>query len=480
MGILDRLVRRLKGIGDMPYPDESHWRPLITGRSSRIVLPGSHVDWRAKAGQPWLNSAAWIGMNWIAQSFPEAPLAVVHETADGGDYDTDHPLCQLWRHPNAAYQSGPLVSGVVLSLLSDGNAYLQKVRGRAGELGAPVELYWLPHWRMEPVSDKGSRKLIERYELTQPDGSKEQYRVEDIVHVRYGLDPENTRKGMAPLKPILREIASDNEATTFVAAILANMGIPGVILSTKDPTADIPRDEAERIKELFQQRTTGDERGRPLVIPAPIQVDSLGMSPNELALTALIEQSIARILAALGLSAMAVGLPDSQRTYSNYGEALKAAWENAVTPLMATIGDALDAQLLPEYKPLPTDHVEFDLRDVQALQESATDVHTRARQNYVAGIWKRSEARAETGLDYGPEDEVYADELKAAAQMAALDRQAEIASSQAQSAAQQPPKEQPEQSAGKSHDPEDELPSPWVERVMQEIAALGERDAQES
>lgn len=469
MGILDRLVRRFKGVGDMPYADESHWRPLITGRSSRILLPGSHVDWRVKAGQPWLNSAAWIGINWIAQSFPEAPLSVVHETVDGSQYDTEHPLCQLWRRPNSAYQTGPLQAGIVLSLLSDGNAYVQKTRGRAGDLGPPVELYWLPHWRIQPVSDKGSRRLIDAYEMMLPDGRKERYRTEDILHIRYGMDPENTRKGMSPLKPLLRELASDNEASTFVAAVLANMGIPGVILSTKDPSADIPREEAERIKELFHQRTTGDERGKPLVIPSPIQVDSLGMSPNELALTKLIEQSIARILAAMGLSAMAVGLPDSQRTYSNYGEALRAAWHNGVTPLMAVIGDALDAQLLPEYSPRPNDHVEFDLRNVQALQEKTTDVHTRARQNYVAGIWRRSEARAETGVPVTPEDEVYSDEIKASAQMAALDRQAELAAAQASP------------QAGKSHAPaEDDEPTPWVQRLITEMAALEERDAETS
>lgn len=467
MGIIDNIRRWLKGIGDAPYSDDSHWPPVFGGRATRILLPGSDIDWRRKAGSPWLNSAAWIGINWIAQSFPEAPISVVRDGPDGDIWDADHPLCQLWNKPNTAYSGSALASGVVLSLLCDGNAYLQKVRGRAGGLAAPVELYWLPHWRIEPVADRGSNRLVDRYEMAMPDGSKQRYAVEDMIHLRYGLDPENTRKGMAPLKPILREIASDNEATTFVAAILGNMGIPGVVISTRDPSTDIPEDEAERLKELFRRRTTGDERGRPVVIPAPIQLDTIGMSPNDLALTDLIDQSISRILASMGLSAMAVGLPDTQRTYSNYGQALASAWDNAVTPLMAMVAQGVEHQLLPEYGPPNRLRVAFDLSDVKALQEDWLQRDTRARQNYVSGIWKRAEARAATGMAVEPEDDVYVDEVRAAQQMAALDRQAQIS-------AQTPAPPQPDNSV-KQLEPEE--PSPWVERIMREIAELEqERD----
>ena len=467
MSVLGRWLGRLtrRGFGDMPYSDEGHWKPLAGGHSTRIILPGSNLDWRSKAGSPWLNSAAWTGINWIAQSFPEATLSVATETADGPVYDAKHPLALLWDRPNPAYSGASLIAGVVLSLLCDGNAYLSKVRGRQGALGPPSELYWLAHWRMEPVGT--DTRLVDHYEFTGSSGKPTVIALEDVVHIRYGLDPENQRRGFSPLKPVLREISTDNEAITFVAAILGNMGIPGVVLSTRDANMDIPEDQAERIKTLFQLRTTGDERGKPIVIPAPIQLDTLGLSPNDLALTDLIEQAIARILAVMGLSAMAVGLPDSQKTYSNYEEARRAAWQNAVLPLMATICACLDTQLLPDYKPLATQTTIYDTRNIEALQENNAERDMRARQNYVAGIWKRSEARTATGMDYGPEDEVYVEAVKAAAQAAATE-QAERA------------KPETPQQAAKSAD----APSPWVTRVMAELAALdaagADADAQEA
>lgn len=454
-----------KGIGDMPYSDESHWRPMRNSRRTRVILPGSNIEWSRRVGQPWLNSAVWIGMNWIAQSFPEAEIAVATDTPDGPEYDHEHPLALLWDHPNTTYSGKALTSAVVTSLLADGNAYIYKVRGRAGNLLAPVELYWLQHWRMEPVSDEKRTRLVDHYEYANASGTPERYPIEDIIHIRYGLDPENPRRGISPLRAVLREIASDNEAITYVASIISNMGVPSMLISPTDPDIDLDS-EGEKLVELIQRRTTGDERGRPMLMNFPAKIETPALTPNDMSLTELTEQATARILAALGLSPMAVGLPDSQRTYSNAQEARRSAWENAVLPLMAVIEDGLDTQLLPEYAPADAQHVVYDIRSVEALQANVLERDTRARQNYVAGIWTRAEARIETGLDAGPEDERYVDDIKAEVQAANLERQAQIAEAQA---ARQPAA--PTQSQ-KSLPPDETQSSPWVDRIMQEIAAL--------
>lgn len=458
-----------KGVGDMPYGDESHWQPIRNSHRTRVILPGSRREWSRAVGHPWLNSAVWIGVNWIAQSFPEATLGVATDTAQGPELDAQHPLALLWNHPNSTYSGKALTSAVVTSLLADGNAYIYKVRGRAGALLAPVELYWLQHWRMEPVSDEKRTKLIDHYEYATSSGNSEVYAVEDIIHIRYGLDPENPRRGISPLKAVFREIATDNEAITYVASIIANMGVPSMLLSPTDTDVDL-ESEGEKLVELIQRRTTGDERGRPLLLNFPAKIDTPALTPDDMALTQLTEQAIARILAALGISPMAVGLPDSQRTYSNAEEARRSAWENAVLPLMAVIEDGLDTHLLPEYKPAENQHVVYDVSEIEALQENVVERDTRARQNYVAGIWTRAEARLETGVDAGPEDEQYVDDVRAAAQAANLERQAEIAEAQAAKRPEAVPPAPPQKSLPAVDT--DDAPSPWVDRIMEEIAAL--------
>jgi HK97 family phage portal protein len=467
--------RASKGIGDMAYADESHWRVSGSGSGTRVILPGSKFDWAARVGQPWSNSAAYIGINWIAQSFPEATLSVASSTGDGDEMDPEHPLAVLWNTPNPAYSGAALTAGVVASLLCDGNAYLAKVRGRAGSLIAPVELHWLQHWRVEPVSDKANKKLVDHYEYRHGNGQVETIPLSEVVHLRYGMDLGNPRKGLSPLRALLREIATDNEAITFVASILTNMGVPSMLLSPADNDVEFT-DESQKLVELIQRRTTGDERGKPVILNFPARIDTPALTPSDLALADLTEQATSRILAAMGLSAMAVGLPDSQRTYSNAQEARRSAWENAVLPLMATIEDGLDAQLLPEFKPAQGQHVRFDVSEIAAMQEDVLQRDTRARQNYVAGIWMRSEARTETGKDATPEDDVYVDEVKAQIASDQMDRQIELEEARTANAPEKPEPNEPAPGAPppgaqKALEPAPE-PSPWTERVMAELATL--------
>ena len=58
---------------------------------------------------------------------------------------------------------------------------------------------------------------------------------DDIIHYRDGIDPENDRFGLSGLSAVLREVFTDNEAATYSAAILRNMGVPSIIVTPKNP-----------------------------------------------------------------------------------------------------------------------------------------------------------------------------------------------------------------------------------------------------
>ena len=53
------------------------------------------------------------------------------------------------------------------------------------------------------------------------------------MHFRFGLDPENDRKGRSPLAGVLREVFTDDEAANYTASLLRNMGVPGIIVSRR-------------------------------------------------------------------------------------------------------------------------------------------------------------------------------------------------------------------------------------------------------
>jgi HK97 family phage portal protein len=455
-------VRDRKGLGDMPFADQSHWTP-VGGGQTRIILPGSRRNWAREAGEIWRNSAAAIGINWIAQSFPEAPLVVAADTSDGKTlFDREHPLAKLWRRPNPLYSGRAMTSVAILSLLCKGDAYLLRIPGRTPE---PVQLWWIPHWLVRPTAVG--------YDVRQANGETITYRPDQMVHLRYGIDPHNPMEGYGPLTMALRECVTDNEAATYVVALLTSAGIGGVIMTDRDPHLSVDEDEAARLKAKLTTEQTGDKRFNVVYIPATVNVEHVGFSPNDMAVDDLTQQAVARIFATIGLSPMACGLPDPQKTYSNAAEAKRGGWENGVLPLMALICDELDFGLLPAFAPKPNERTAFDTREVKALQDDRNLRDDNARKNYVAGIWKRSEAREETGRPWVPEDEVYMTDIVDARAVRAAEAQA-TAQASLQPAPGDPTKGISRRIA------KAESPTPWADRVLRELASLAAQTAEPS
>ena len=51
--------------------------------------------------------------------------------------------------------------------------------------------------------------------------------VDDVIHVRMGIDPNSTLTGLSPFFALLQEAATDIEAATTTATVLRNAGIMG-------------------------------------------------------------------------------------------------------------------------------------------------------------------------------------------------------------------------------------------------------------
>ena len=90
---------------------------------------------------------------------------------------------------------------------------------------------------------------------------------QEVVHIRQGVNPNNHRKGFAPLKGVLREILGDEAAGQYAAALLHNMAVPGVVLSPKDDSMGGPsQEEAESIAQIYKQKFGGSNRGAPMIL----------------------------------------------------------------------------------------------------------------------------------------------------------------------------------------------------------------------
>src|SRR3546814_14292914 len=77
----------------------------------------------------------------------------------------------------------------------DGNAYWMIVRNG---LGRPAELWYIPHWLIEPKWPANGSVFISHY-VYSPGGGAASMEIDPaaVIHFRHGLHPHNPRKGLS-------------------------------------------------------------------------------------------------------------------------------------------------------------------------------------------------------------------------------------------------------------------------------------------
>ena len=108
-----------------------------------------------------------------------------------------HPVLDLWNRPNKFYGRRTMEKAIGLSLKIDGNAYIWKVRNRTK--GIVELLAWIPSLPLLP--HMASRRIgIHRWLYDLGRHARYWLPVEDIIHIKDGIDPRNERYGLAAVK----------------------------------------------------------------------------------------------------------------------------------------------------------------------------------------------------------------------------------------------------------------------------------------
>lgn len=377
--------------------------------SSLSMLSSSQRDWNREAGARYDNSAVAAIIQYLTRQITGDPRLVVQsQMRVNGKIEwaeTQHPMPGLLN--NGPLTDGQTLGGVILSLVVSGNAYLIKSRNPIGRVEG---LLYVPHWSVRAINNQdspfGDRRadgthLVTYYEYTSPDGARIPFRVADVVHFRWGVDPRAPQYGMSPLVASLREVVTDNNAATLGAALLANAGIPGVAISPKtEVSTDLTPEQREALNEKFRRRVTGDMAGAPFIAPFPVDYTLIGFSPDKLVLGATRALATSRICAPFGVDPMVLGLPSEQKTYSNYEEAARAAWRSACKPLLRLIAGTLYHQVLVIEYPLDQGlRLYWDLSEVAEEQENINQEADRLRKLFMADAITRSDLRGALGYD---------------------------------------------------------------------------------
>ena len=80
------------------------------------------------------------------------------------------------------------------------------------------------------VRAEGTQKISITNYIYTSQGAEYYIATEDIIHWRYGRDTTDVRYGRSPLTSLLREVATDNLASSTAYGLLRNGAIPSILI----------------------------------------------------------------------------------------------------------------------------------------------------------------------------------------------------------------------------------------------------------
>lgn len=406
MSILDRAWRVLSGQYLRPDTERKlHYLPdsgaaltlgtLVHGPGASELQGGAY----GRGGDG--NSAVFACLMALSMGHIEPPLRVWNRNADSSPvWLSDSPFQALLDDPNPHHDDLEVWFWTQWARHLDGNAYLRKVRSGNDRTGNVVELWPVSPTLMQPVTEKGSTNFIDYYKYAYAPGKFEKVPPENVVHFRIGIDDRDHRLGLSPLKRLVREVCSDDEATKFADALLRNFGIPGLVV-VPPANANFTEEQATALKQRVAAEFGTDNRGNVGVLSPGADMKQFGFSPEQLNLHALHDVPETRICAAMGVhpavAMLGVGLTQTAN-YASLNAVYEAFTERKLVPSWRMDAAKLNKQLKPDFTDDRNVYVEHDLTEVRSLQEDRNQLFGRLDEAVKTGWITADEARAEIGL----------------------------------------------------------------------------------
>lgn len=358
-------------------------------------------------------------IQFIQRTFTQASAVVQKKQSGRWSVVEEHAVEDLLAQPNTFYDGDAMTKALLFSLFWDGNGYLLKSRD---ELRRVTSLWYAPHWLLEPKWPDNGTQFISHYEY-RPEGlasgKVEKLAPSDVVHLRLGLDPRNPRKGLSQLKAVVREVTTDEEAASFSANILTNMGVPGGIISpsSSDPKARPSPADVQKMKE-YMENFRGNKRGQWLSLGVPTDIKQFGFDPNQLMLGNLRDITEERVCAMLGVPAAVVGFGaglQQTKVGATMRELVRLARVNCIEPTQTTIARQLTRQLMYEFEVRPTKYrVSYDNSQVSMFGEDENERAERAKTLVEADIITLAKAQEMVGTEVDPSRNIYKSQLQPA------------------------------------------------------------------
>jgi HK97 family phage portal protein len=402
--------RGLQSLGEFIFPTNSFINGSYDLNAGWLSVEPRNYPYQNVNG--YNSSIVMACINWISRAFMEAE-PTVYRTNEEGDVQAlpGHKFLKFWRQPNPYYNASKLLGAGLISYYLDGNAYYFKEKGEGG-YGYTRALYYVPHYLITPKAEEG--EFISYYEYN-VNGKSYRIPPDRILHVRNGLDPYKPISGRKILDPVLSEIYTDEEAAAFVAALVRNTAIPGIVIMPDTEKVKVAAEDAVSLIENFKRKFGGDNRGQPLITNFAAKVFQMGFSPEQLQFKEVRRLPEERVAAQFQIAPVVAGLGAGldKSTYNNYEQAERHSYQSALIPAWGEFEDEITSQLLPEFTGNPSYGFKFDYTEVRALHESQDSLNARITKLWAVDGITRAELREAVGYAFDPKrDEVFFSDVR--------------------------------------------------------------------
>lgn len=349
------------------------------------------------------NAAVSACATTLQLTFPEPPLLAGHEEDGRFIPDYKHPVMALLQKPNMDMGQSEFMQFAIAYCSIGGNAYIWKQRSQNRKV---IALWPFSDAQITPIAGHDtSEGFVAYYEFDSGNGQKIPISKDDIIHWKWMIDPLQPWKGIGAIELCAREVDKDNEATSYIFALLKNNAVPPVVI-TLEENDDATQDEIDAMGLKWVQK---HGQGQPAFITNGMKVEQMGFDLHKLAADTLADIPETRIAANFHVPPSVAGLNVGVKR-SDYGDAAarKAFTEQTLMSLWRLFASELLNGLKDEYPGTAVNFIlQFDLRRVGALQEELSKRWERVTLAFNRSLLTRAEAKQELGMQPSVGDDVF-------------------------------------------------------------------------
>ena len=343
-------------------------------------------------------------INLISSTCASVPWKLYRKMADGKDmHIEEHPVLDLLRCPSPLLSENEFISHYINNLLICGNVYIHRV---GPNHGPPKELYFL---RPDRIIILNAEEGIDVYNDFGYDGFPYRPPIyeyvcgksrsiipNELLHHGKLYNPLCDFYGLSVMQAAATSIDQNNEALLWNVNLLRNAAAPTGILKTENNLGD---EQIFRLKEQMRQKMQGPySAGGTTVLEGGLEWERLSLTPLEMAWLDGMKASANNICTVFGVDPTLLGY--TERKGWGFSDAQKSFYTETIIPLCDTIRDNwLNKWLLPLFPGTEQMYFQYDLEQVEVLNEDRSIVWERVIKGMEAGIITTDEAREAIGYE---------------------------------------------------------------------------------